>query len=246
MLINQASHEEVPCNNSASAMVGFGRVMSGFAGFNPVEIMAKLVGTDGIANITEDFVQFVSVAEDLSPTQLESAKLVMESLGLGMETQQKLIDEFVQTLSPVQLFRLQNLQQVILSKLIASMKTNDGHPSPQLVKLISETVQERSAVGSTPAPALVQALNKAKDDVIVRGSENNAELQAMMMLQTIMRDVGVNAPRFGELLPLLDQLVVVGGVMGLRAHDDKSVLRDARLQATTLVQARPHCWVLSL
>jgi hypothetical protein len=125
-----------------SAMVALGNVMGGSSGYNPIQMLANVVGKEKLVSSIDEVMKFPLRFPDLTDEQLVVAEEVALSVGLGFMNQEQAIDKFVQALNEEQKRMIDSLQKNVFEAVINSMQTSDGKPSPALVEEIKSQMRE--------------------------------------------------------------------------------------------------------
>merc|ERR1712048_1096175 len=125
-----------------SAMVAIGNVIGGSSGFNPIQMMTNVVGKDDMAKAIDEIMKFPLRFPEPTEAQMEAAEQVALTLGLGFGSQESAINQFMGALSPEQKAMLNSLQTNVIDKVLNSMMTPNGEPTPALIEEIKREMRE--------------------------------------------------------------------------------------------------------
>jgi hypothetical protein len=204
------------------AMIALGNVMGGSSGYNPVTMMANVIGKDDMGHMIDELMKFPLHFPDPDDKQLMAAEQVVLSVGLGFGDQNYAIDNFIHSLSDEQTAMIESLEKNVINKTISSMTTEGGDPSPALIEEIKRQMREMEKTkGST------EMMPEEFKDLV-----KTAHTQALVAIQADT----VAATKFKNFLPLVNQVVVYTTTVLPGIKSSKEHQKNQDLSAGMLVQ----------
>eukprot|EP00299_Pterocystis_sp_00344_P015758 c7882_g1_i1.p1 GENE.c7882_g1_i1~~c7882_g1_i1.p1 ORF type:complete len:1211 (-),score=406.53 c7882_g1_i1:72-3704(-) len=243
-----------------SALQRLGEVISRGHVFNAFDLMAKSIPQTAVNNVIALLLNASAGFSDFeNDQQLQAAQQVAMSIGTGLVAQEKAILTFLESLPRAEQDRVTDFQKLLMTVVMAHLMTDSLAPSDTFVAQLSHSggalasdelqfLTQSSATSladgdssvvsdavtappSLPA-SLVDAVNSAKKATLEKGAAREAEIQSILLLQSIVPR-SAKSIRFGELLPLLSQVFVTAGMVVpeiLESREKRDFAQDAVTQ----------------
>jgi alkylhydroperoxidase/carboxymuconolactone decarboxylase family protein YurZ len=132
------------------AVKKIGKVMGGSSGFNPMTLMTDVVGDEEMKVVIKKIMDFPFKFPDLTEEQLSTAEQVALAAGLGFETQEQAVSQFVASLNETQRSMIMDLKTSVFENMMGAIVKPDGQPTERFVEEIKKQMHDMEQIkGST-------------------------------------------------------------------------------------------------
>merc|ERR1711981_1177128 len=133
--------------HTVELMNKMGQKASVFTGYNPVEMMSDLLGKDGMTEVVANITLFESeFPETVNQNQVELAELMLITMGVfgpDSEANKNATENFMGSLSDVQLELIHSLDQNVLDRISAVMvDPTTGEPTEAMVNETEKMIHQ--------------------------------------------------------------------------------------------------------
>merc|ERR1712048_164166 len=174
---NVTSDSKLPFNripdaeHTAAMMEEMGRKASAFTGYNPIEMMSDLLGKDGMTEVVSNVTMFETKFPDtVTQGQVEKAEMMLITMGVfgpDSEANKNATENFMGSLSDVQLELIYSLNQNVLDRITnVIIDPTTGEPTEAMV---NETEKMIHQMEENPYMKLM--------NILVDGLETSAQQQ---------------------------------------------------------------------